>query len=69
MKDFLKALLPRIEKMRNEVSEQCLGDYFLPDGTKVNSKEQDISFLAGYDDLLRAIKRRIDILESDSKCP
>ena len=64
--DILKTFLPHLEEMRNEIRDQRMVDYYLPDGTKIYSKEQAISQIADYDELILAVKCRIDILESDS---
>jgi|APLak6261690937_1056196.scaffolds.fasta_scaffold21247_1 hypothetical protein len=68
MNEFLKNLLPKVQKMRDE-NAACAQDMFFENGTIACSKEQGLKSVAPYDELINEIKSRSGAVEAHPKCP
>mgnify|MGYP001581335531 CR=1 FL=1 len=68
MNEFLKDLLPRVEKMRADTAATCCENIFVTDGTVTRlaiPKETGLAMVANYDALISTIKSRVEMAEAD----
>ena len=68
MREFLKDLLPRVEKMRDETAATCCEDILVTDGAVTRiaiPKESGLALVASYDSLIATIKSQVGMVEAD----
>jgi len=68
MNDFLKNMLHKVQKIRDE-NAACAQNMLFENGTIAFSKEQGLKTVAAYDELINEIKSRSGAVEAYPKCP